>query len=179
MTVKTILFAVGSDIYLFEFILREILSKVKNLKKKRFYTFLNYYFYMFAQIPYEMKQALTLFISGISFLFWTSCSTQQALVSTTKHTKQQPRFLEDVTLQHQVSNTRNIKQEKQIYQNEQDDPALVITSESNALNINSTKNLYDFIEEWYGVPYRMGGTTKKGIDCSAFVQELYGEVYQT
>lgn len=37
--------------------------------------------------------------------------------------------------------------------------------------------LYNFIEDWYGVRYRMGGTDKKGIDCSAFVQLLYGNVY--
>ena len=28
--------------------------------------------------------------------------------------------------------------------------------------------LYSFIDDWYGTHYRMGGTTKKGIDCSAF-----------
>jgi len=29
------------------------------------------------------------------------------------------------------------------------------------------------VDEWYGTRYRMGGTTKKGIDCSAFVQAVY------
>lgn len=29
------------------------------------------------------------------------------------------------------------------------------------------------IDEWYGTKYRMGGTTKVGIDCSAFVQTIY------
>ena len=37
--------------------------------------------------------------------------------------------------------------------------------------------LYRFIDEWYGVKYRMGGTTKKGVDCSAFVQHLYRYVF--
>lgn len=37
--------------------------------------------------------------------------------------------------------------------------------------------LYRFIDEWYGVKYRMGGTSKKGIDCSAFVQTLYQYVF--
>ena len=30
--------------------------------------------------------------------------------------------------------------------------------------------------EWKGVPYRLGGTTKQGIDCSGLVQQLYREV---
>lgn len=37
--------------------------------------------------------------------------------------------------------------------------------------------LYKFIEEWYGTRYRMGGTSKSGIDCSAFVQHLYQYVF--
>lgn len=39
--------------------------------------------------------------------------------------------------------------------------------------------LYSFIEEWYGVRYRLGGNDKHGIDCSAFVQRLYENVFCT
>jgi lipoprotein Spr len=39
--------------------------------------------------------------------------------------------------------------------------------------------LYGFIDEWYGVRYRFGGNDKTGIDCSAFVQRLYEEVFAT
>lgn len=38
--------------------------------------------------------------------------------------------------------------------------------------------LYSFIDEWMGAPHRLGGETKKGIDCSAFVNYLFREVYQ-
>ncbi|OOR99182.1 endopeptidase [Haemophilus paracuniculus] len=31
--------------------------------------------------------------------------------------------------------------------------------------------------EWKNTPYRLGGTTKKGIDCSAFTQMVYRRVY--
>lgn len=37
--------------------------------------------------------------------------------------------------------------------------------------------LYSFIDEWYGTKYRLGGTDKSGIDCSAFVQRLYERVF--
>jgi cell wall-associated NlpC family hydrolase len=45
------------------------------------------------------------------------------------------------------------------------------------LNTNAdqlqNKALFESIDEWYGTRYRMGGTTKKGIDCSAFVCAVY------
>jgi lipoprotein Spr len=36
--------------------------------------------------------------------------------------------------------------------------------------------LSDFIVDWLGKPYRFGGESKKGIDCSAFSRKLYYEV---
>ncbi|MGN6566754.1 MAG: C40 family peptidase, partial [Flavipsychrobacter sp.] len=40
-------------------------------------------------------------------------------------------------------------------------------------------SLYNFIDDWYGVRYRLGGNDKSGIDCSAFVQRLYEQVFCT
>ncbi|MDH7446800.1 C40 family peptidase [Aquimarina sp. 2201CG14-23] len=37
--------------------------------------------------------------------------------------------------------------------------------------------LYKFIDEWMNTPYRMGGETKDGIDCSFFSQYLFHDVY--
>lgn len=38
--------------------------------------------------------------------------------------------------------------------------------------------LYRLIDEWWGAPYRIGGLTKNGVDCSAFVQNLMNVVYE-
>jgi cell wall-associated NlpC family hydrolase len=39
------------------------------------------------------------------------------------------------------------------------------------------KILLESVDEWYGTRYRMGGTTKNGIDCSAFVQAVFATAY--
>lgn len=41
----------------------------------------------------------------------------------------------------------------------------------------SNGNLASFIADWYGTRYRYGGTSRTGIDCSAFVQKLYESVF--
>ncbi len=39
--------------------------------------------------------------------------------------------------------------------------------------------LYKFINDWYGVRYKWGGTDNSGIDCSGFSQKLYVKIYGT
>lgn len=43
--------------------------------------------------------------------------------------------------------------------------------------IKANALLVNFIDDWYGTPYRLGGTSKKSIDCSAFTRTLLSEVY--
>lgn len=40
------------------------------------------------------------------------------------------------------------------------------------------EQLYQAIAGWIGTPYLYGGTTKSGVDCSAFVGHIYREVYK-
>jgi hypothetical protein len=47
------------------------------------------------------------------------------------------------------------------------------------VDVESLKNLslFGFIEDWFGTRYRLGGSTKKGIDCSALTGGLLMAVY--
>lgn len=60
---------------------------------------------------------------------------------------------------------------------------LVLISCSSATISNSErnkrkKNIMQFYKVWKGTPYKLGGTTRKGIDCSAFIQKMYSEKFK-
>jgi lipoprotein Spr len=46
-----------------------------------------------------------------------------------------------------------------------------------ALSATSNMKLFHFVYDWIGTPYRFGGGSRRGIDCSAFTKELYSEVF--
>ena len=46
-----------------------------------------------------------------------------------------------------------------------------------ALSATSNMKLFHFVYDWIGTPYRFGGSSRHGIDCSAFTKELYSEVF--
>jgi cell wall-associated NlpC family hydrolase len=41
----------------------------------------------------------------------------------------------------------------------------------------NTTQLQNYIQDWIGVPYEYGGTTKSGVDCSGFTFNVYKYVY--
>jgi lipoprotein Spr len=46
-----------------------------------------------------------------------------------------------------------------------------------AMSATSNMKLFHFVYDWIGTPYRFGGDSRRGIDCSAFTKELYSEVF--
>lgn len=47
------------------------------------------------------------------------------------------------------------------------------------ISLEDNHKLYVEAAEWIGTPYRPGGDTKRGTDCSGFTQQLYKKVYHT
>src|SRR4030095_2047543 len=41
----------------------------------------------------------------------------------------------------------------------------------------NNQKLIEFLETWYGTPYRYGGTTREGVDCSAFTGHMMRDVF--
>ncbi|GGH16019.1 glycoside hydrolase [Sphingobacterium alkalisoli] len=48
-----------------------------------------------------------------------------------------------------------------------------------AVSATTNTKLYQFVYDWLGTPYRLGGSSKRGIDCSKFSLALYENVFNT
>lgn len=111
--------------------------------------------------------------------------------------KAKPKFIDNVALdgnQHSVA-VKTVKPGKPDTRDKSGNKATVTSSERYELPINHSLQtkygeilgveardlgnlpLYSFIDEWFGVRYKLGGKDKNGIDCSAFVQRLYESVF--
>ena len=53
--------------------------------------------------------------------------------------------------------------------------AVLLNTEVEAVQ---NETLFSAIDEWYGTRYELGGSSKDGIDCSAFVQAVYSKLFQ-
>ena len=47
------------------------------------------------------------------------------------------------------------------------------------IELRDNHKLYIHASEWIGTPYRAGGDSKRGTDCSGLVSQLYKKVYHT
>lgn len=75
------------------------------------------------------------------------------------------------TAQNVHSETHAVGQESSSLQASQDE------FESMVRNLDVKSRIMDQYADWKGVRYRLGGTSKKGIDCSSFVQRTFREQF--
>lgn len=134
-----------------------------------------------------MKQALYVFLGSILFL--ASCKLAEPVgynAYSKSASNEKNKFIGGVNVE--VGSTKTISNNSEItptYTKKQLAEEKNLPSYS-IFNIPETfrqltkrsQNLYAFIDNWYGTPYRFGGTTRRGIDCSAFMQEIYNGVYK-
>ncbi len=113
-----------------------------------------------------------------------SCSSSEELMRsrTTKTASRKPQFINDISLSGgNTSIHTNTGTVKKGFSSENTFSTMLQTKYGNVLSVipQSITNLslYSFIDNWYGVRYRMGGNDMNGIDCSAFVQRLYQDVF--
>jgi len=96
------------------------------------------------------KQQLILFFSTFSLSFFLSCHSHKKTSETEK------------------KETAHVSSSK-------------IKMIAGTLGVNEKdirdKKLYEFVGEWYGVPYKYGGCSKSGTDCSCLTINLYSSVY--
>ncbi len=43
--------------------------------------------------------------------------------------------------------------------------------------VSQRDKIMEKFQQWRGVRYKYGGTTKRGVDCSAFVQSIYSDAF--
>ncbi len=138
-----------------------------------------------------MKLLIKMLSFSVLTLSTLTAAAQKRMASNDKvkqPTATAPRFMDNVVIENDnevVNTTATSTRRYTVDQNR----VQAISDEETVENNNIAKNniergkktssgaLYSFIDDWYGTPYRYGGTGRNGIDCSAFVRELCQDVY--
>lgn len=133
---------------------------------------------------------------SICALVLSSCSTMKKPAGSAKNTTTSPNdgkveFLDDITLRRgatkssahhyngrNVGISNNISMSSANLENAQGWQFKYAQLLDVPVEEVSNFQLFGFIEDWMGTPYRLGGKTKDGIDCSNFVSTLLNAVFQ-
>ncbi|HTQ64782.1 MAG TPA: C40 family peptidase [Puia sp.] len=137
-----------------------------------------------------------LFIISIFTVFAASCSSLKPATSNTRSTtnaenKSSITFIENISVTPGSSKEAKTISVVPVYSKENSDISInsgsietysplqfkyaILTN--SAVEQMRNQRLLGFMDEWYGTRYHYGGTTKDGIDCSAFVSLLMSNVY--
>ena len=94
-----------------------------------------------------------------------------------------PKFIEDITINPATASKKNAKGTPPAVVNNSPESSMGALKFKYAIlldvpveEIDDTK-LFSFIDSWYGTPYRYGGFSKEGVDCSGFTQAFMSGIY--
>ncbi|PWT79088.1 MAG: glycoside hydrolase [Bacteroidetes bacterium] len=134
-------------------------------------------------------------IPGLLVLLLASCSSTKSIPSGNTYSSRSennnnnnPTFIKNVSVTPGSYNNSSIRPTSNTSSTDNNITATGIENYSAlqfkyAIITNSTVEqmqnvkLLQFMDEWYGTPYHFGGTTRDGIDCSAFASTLMSVVY--
>ena len=137
---------------------------------------------------------ILIFASACSSQKQTSFNTTRSNSSTPKVVNEDPKFLDDISVSSESSadskdvknennpTTKKSKERKEHSNSSEPKKANALRAkyatimETEPEELHNLK-LFQFIDDWYGTRYCMGGTTKTCIDCSGFVKTFYSSVY--
>ncbi|HEU4471131.1 MAG TPA: C40 family peptidase [Flavisolibacter sp.] len=138
-----------------------------------------------------------IFAATILLSAGASAQTQKTKQGTTSAAKNDVKFLEDISVDipAQPSNPKAVFSEPVFTTKRSPEtspaaasPAISIENASGIqfkysllldIEVEQVRNLelFGLIDEWFGTRYRLGGTTKDGIDCSALMQTFFSGLY--
>ncbi len=135
----------------------------------------------------------------IALLCLTSCAATRSGSTLARHNEKpssngEPRFLENIVIRSQptmVDDETSVNAPKRV-RARKDIPGSTYSSDIErchnlqfkyaillGLEVETVTNekLIAFLESWYGIPYKYGGSTRNGIDCSAFTSLMMDSIY--
>jgi murein DD-endopeptidase / murein LD-carboxypeptidase len=117
-------------------------------------------------------------------VFLASCATHEKAVVVKSRTNEHIESAKTIKSKQIPTDDKGIKSrtEKPVFKSEKEYDKYLVEHYAEVLKtpksyIKNNLELYKFIDMWTGTPYKYGGSTMYGIDCSGLAKTLFDEVY--